>query len=223
MIELYVEFEEQSGLGVVGEEVNVDELKDIDWEEDNNDSEEEFEANYEVDDENDDGDLVGNPAVHNEADAIVSQHPFGVPSFVRTLDLEVIHAPDFPEELITLCYSRTEQEYNKNYQRLKERGNIVVYRFDRRNEMFEVREMQDGSVYTINLVQRHCDCGHFQVERLPCRHVLSCCTNQHLDWQVYVHDVYKMSEIYKVYRGEFVSMGDPSTWDRYEKVKVIAN
>nr|XP_029149619.1 uncharacterized protein LOC114925471 [Arachis hypogaea] len=87
--------------------------------------------------------------------------------------------------------------------------NIVVNRFDRRNEMFEVREMQDGTIYT--------------VERLPCRHVLACCANQRLDWQVYVHDVYKMSEICKVYIGEFVPLGDPSTWDRYEGAKVIAN
>ncbi|XP_057744850.1 uncharacterized protein LOC130962689 [Arachis stenosperma] len=70
MIELYVEFEQQSGFGTVDEEVNVDELGDIDWEEDNNDSEEEFEANYEVDDENDDGDLANNPEVQNEANAI---------------------------------------------------------------------------------------------------------------------------------------------------------
>ncbi|RYR01616.1 hypothetical protein Ahy_B06g080495 [Arachis hypogaea] len=88
MIKLCVEFEQQSGLGAVGEEVNVDELGDIDWEEDNNDSEEEFEANYEVNDENDDRDLAGNPMVQNEADAIVSQHPF---------DLEAMHAPKFPE------------------------------------------------------------------------------------------------------------------------------
>ncbi|XP_057755681.1 uncharacterized protein LOC130974854 [Arachis stenosperma] len=93
MIELYVEFEQQSGMGAVGDEVNVDELEDIDWEEDNNDSEEEFEANYEVDDE----DLAGNPAVQNEANAIVSQHTFGVPSFMRTLDLEAMHVPKFPE------------------------------------------------------------------------------------------------------------------------------
>ncbi|RYQ94972.1 hypothetical protein Ahy_B08g089956 [Arachis hypogaea] len=97
MIELYVEFEQQSGLGAVSEEVNVDELENIDWEEDNNDSEEEFEANYEVDDENDDGDLAGNLAVQNEVNAIVSQHSFGVPSFMRTLDLEAMHAPKFPE------------------------------------------------------------------------------------------------------------------------------
>ncbi|XP_016192819.1 uncharacterized protein LOC107633733 [Arachis ipaensis] len=93
MIELYIEFEQQSGMSTVGEEVNVDELGDIDWEEDNNDSEEEFEANYEVDD----GDLAGNPAVQNEANAVVSQHPFGVPSFMPTLDLEAMHAPKFPE------------------------------------------------------------------------------------------------------------------------------
>ncbi|RYQ84898.1 hypothetical protein Ahy_B10g104406 [Arachis hypogaea] len=38
-----------------------------------------------------------------------------------------------------------------------------------------------------------------------------------------MHDVYKMSEIYKVYRGNFVPMDDPSTWVRYEGAKVIAN
>ncbi|RYR34772.1 hypothetical protein Ahy_A10g049786 [Arachis hypogaea] len=58
-------------LGAVREEVNVDEFGDIDWEEDNNDSEEEFEANYEVNDENDNRDLAGNPAMQNEANAIV--------------------------------------------------------------------------------------------------------------------------------------------------------
>ncbi|RYR59331.1 hypothetical protein Ahy_A05g025199 isoform B [Arachis hypogaea] len=74
MIELYVEFRQQSGLGAVDEEVNVDGLGDMDWEEDNNDSE-----------------------VQNEADAIVSQHLFGVPSFMQTLDLEAMRASEFPK------------------------------------------------------------------------------------------------------------------------------
>ncbi|QHO56053.1 Putative mutator sub-class protein [Arachis hypogaea] len=97
MIELYVEFEQQSGLDAVDEEVNVDELGDIDWGEDNSNSEEEFEANYEVNDENDDGDLARNLTVQNEADAIVSQYSFGVPFFMRTLDLEAMHTPKFSE------------------------------------------------------------------------------------------------------------------------------
>ncbi|RYR07213.1 hypothetical protein Ahy_B05g074524 [Arachis hypogaea] len=368
MIELYVEFEQHSSLDVAGEEVDVDECGDLDWEEDNNDSEEEFEANYEVDDKNDDGDLAGNPVMQNEAASIVSRHPFGVPSFMRTLDLEAMHAPEFPEyankgkgnvaaedgefsvgmefgsreSVISAIKSYTisrgvdytvyESESQTFYAKCKgygagcdwliraslirkkacweirryndkhtctmgtisqdhakldsntiadairplvqadpsikvksiiaevqsrhiesnflrrfkapylhklvvntefatkrveesfrRAGSIVVNQFDRRNEVFEVREMPDGSIYTVNLAQRHCDCGHFQVERLPCRHVLACCANQRLDWQVYVHDVYKMSEICKVYRGEFVPMCDPSTWAPYEGAKVIAN
>ncbi|XP_015952775.1 uncharacterized protein LOC107477297 [Arachis duranensis] len=111
----------------------------------------------------------------------------------------------------------------QNLQRRELRKAFVVNRFNRCNEMFEVRKMQDGTIYTVNLAQRHCDCSHFQVEQLPYRHVLACCANQRLDWQVYVHDVYKMSEIFKVYKCEFVPMGDPSTYDRYEGAKVIAN
>ncbi|RYQ97340.1 hypothetical protein Ahy_B08g093383 [Arachis hypogaea] len=79
MIELYIEFEQHTAMDAVGDDVNVDELGDIDWEEDNDNNEEEFEANYEVDD----GDLAGNLAVQNEAHAIVCQHPFGIPSFMR--------------------------------------------------------------------------------------------------------------------------------------------
>ncbi|RYQ84577.1 hypothetical protein Ahy_B10g103998 [Arachis hypogaea] len=93
MIKLYIELEQHSGLDAV----NLDEFGDINWEEDNNDNKEEFEANYEVDDENDDGDLTGNPTVQNEVDAIVSRHPFGVLSFIQTLDLEAMHASVFPE------------------------------------------------------------------------------------------------------------------------------
>ncbi|RYR43260.1 hypothetical protein Ahy_A08g039687 [Arachis hypogaea] len=97
LIELYVEFEQHTGVDEFDEEVNINEFGDIGWEEDNDDSEEEFEANYEVDDENDDGDLAGNPPVPNEAHDVISQQPFGVPTFMRTLDLEAMHAPEFPE------------------------------------------------------------------------------------------------------------------------------
>ncbi|QHN94114.1 uncharacterized protein DS421_17g598520 [Arachis hypogaea] len=532
MIELYVEFEQQSGSGAVGEEVNVDELGDIDWEEDNNDSEEEFETNYEVDNENDDGDLAGNPEVQNEANAIARQHPFGVPSFMWTLDLEAMHAPEFPEyanmgegnvvaedgefsvgmefgsresvisaikrytisrgvdytvyesepqtfytkckgdgagcdwliraSLIrkkacweirryngkhtctvgtisqdhakldsdtiadairplvesdpsikvksviaevqfrfnyTVSYCKAwlakqkavakvfafrhckplvqvdgmhlygkykgallvavAQDGNQNIVPIafaivetadaweffltnlrryvvtidgvgiisdrhtsinaaKARSNgawspprawhmycirhigsnflrrfkalylhklvvntgrsrsttkttkglksgvrhilngamrsgarnlpvtaLVRSNFYRLNELFTrksteaherlrngftyseftTKRVEESFRYAENVVVNRFDRRNemFEVERLPCRHVLACCANQHLDWQVYVHDVYKMSEICKVYRGEFVLMGDPSTWDRYEGAKVIAN
>ncbi|RYR35003.1 hypothetical protein Ahy_A10g050088 [Arachis hypogaea] len=69
-----------------------------------------------------------------------------------------------------------------------------MHRFDRRNEVFEVREMSNEKVLVVDLAQRLCDCGHFEVERLLCRHIIACCTNQRLDWQLYVHDVYRMTE-----------------------------
>ncbi|QHO56105.1 uncharacterized protein [Arachis hypogaea] len=106
---------------------------------------------------------------------------------------------------------------------MQQAGNIVVHRFDRRNEVFEVREMTSGKVLVVDLARRTFDCGHFQVERIPCRHVIACCANQRIDWHVYVHDVYKMSEVRKVYKFEFSPLGDAETWPPYEGPTLVAN
>ncbi|MED6158758.1 hypothetical protein PIB30_035687 [Stylosanthes scabra] len=88
---------------------------------------------------------------------------------------------------------------------------MAVNQFDRHNEVFEVVEMPSGRTLAVDLSWRVCDCSQFQVDRLPCRHVFACCANQSLDWHVYVHDVWKMSELHKVYKYEFAPMGIPST------------
>ncbi|XP_025664296.1 uncharacterized protein [Arachis hypogaea] len=113
-----------------------------------------------------------------------------------------------------------QQRIEANMQRA---GNIVVHRFDRRNEVFEVREMPNGKELVVDLARRTCDCGHFQVERLPCRHVIACYANQRLDWQLYVHDVYRMTKVRKVYRFEFVPLGDAETWPSYQGPTLVAN
>ncbi|RYR04470.1 hypothetical protein Ahy_B06g084199 [Arachis hypogaea] len=104
------------------------------------------------------------------------------------------------------------QRIEANMQRAR---NIVVHRFDRQNEVFEVCKMPNGKVLIVDLVRRTCDCEHFQVERLSCHHVIACCANQRLNWQLYVNDVYKMTEVHKVYKIEFVPLGDPDTWPAY--------
>ncbi|XP_029146877.1 uncharacterized protein [Arachis hypogaea] len=83
--------------------------------------------------------------------------------------------------------------------------------------------MTTGKVLVVDLARRTCDCGHFQVERIPCRHVIACYANQRLDWQFYVHDVYKMMEVRKVYKFEFTPLGDPETWPAYEGPTLVAN
>ncbi|RYR74442.1 hypothetical protein Ahy_A02g009162 [Arachis hypogaea] len=63
------------------------------------------------------------------------------------------------------------------------------------NEIFVVPEMPSGLEYANDLRRQHCDCSEFQLNCIPCRHIFACCANQWLDWQVYVHDVYKMDHI----------------------------
>ncbi|XP_072090453.1 uncharacterized protein [Arachis hypogaea] len=87
-------------------------------------------------------------------------------------------------------------------------GNIQVSCFDRQNQVFEVREMPSGLEFAVDLCSLRCDCGEFQVDRIPCRHVFACCANQRLDWRLYVHDVYKMEQVRWVYRARIRPPGD---------------
>ncbi|RYR54091.1 hypothetical protein Ahy_A06g029357 [Arachis hypogaea] len=139
--------------------------------------------------------------------------------------------------VVNIGYSRIEKEYNKNYQRLKERSeahtrwcdeigvekwvlkfdkshrwghmmtkrNILVNQFDKCNEIFEVCEIRDDYIYTINLANNF---AILVIFRSSDYHVATCL---HVvpNSQVYEHDVYKMSEICKVYIDEFVPMGVP--------------
>ncbi|RYQ87906.1 hypothetical protein Ahy_B09g095438 isoform E [Arachis hypogaea] len=102
-------------------------------------------------------------------------------------------------------------------------GNIQVNCLDMQNEIFEVREIPIGVEYRVNLRQCRCDCGDFQVDRIPCLHVFATCANQHLDWQVYVNEVYRLDEIRKVYRARFRPLGDPTTWPVYQGPRMIPN
>ncbi|XP_025680328.1 uncharacterized protein [Arachis hypogaea] len=102
-------------------------------------------------------------------------------------------------------------------------GNIQVSCFDRQNEVFEVREMPSGLEFAVDLRGLRCDCGEFQVDRIPCRHVFACCANQRLDWQVYVHDVYKMDQVRRLYRARFSPLGNPTTWPAYNGPRFIPN
>ncbi|RYR48855.1 hypothetical protein Ahy_A07g034933 [Arachis hypogaea] len=66
----------------------------------NSDSEEEFESNYEVvgpDGDEDQGDRTMAPDVSDMANALANEVPFEEPSFMRVLDLEAMHVPEFPE------------------------------------------------------------------------------------------------------------------------------
>nr|XP_025685572.1 uncharacterized protein LOC112786407 [Arachis hypogaea] len=101
--------------------------------------------------------------------------------------------------------------------------NIQVNCFESQNEVFEVREMSSDLEFAVDLRQRRCDCSKVQVDHMPCRHVFACCANQQLDWQVYVHDVYRIDQVRKVYRARFRPLGNPTTWPMYDGPRFVPN
>ncbi|RYR76520.1 hypothetical protein Ahy_A01g001104 [Arachis hypogaea] len=61
------------------------------------DSEEDFEATYEAGDEDEDGDVGVKTATENIVVHPSSSQPMNVPPFMRELDLDAMHAPEFVE------------------------------------------------------------------------------------------------------------------------------
>ncbi|XP_057746344.1 uncharacterized protein LOC130965592 [Arachis stenosperma] len=87
-IELYVEFEQsEADRNILREDYNSD-------------SEEEFESNYEVvgpDGDEVQGDGAMAPDMSDVATVLANDVPFEEPSFMRVLDLEAMHVPEFPD------------------------------------------------------------------------------------------------------------------------------
>ncbi|XP_057745464.1 uncharacterized protein LOC130963357 [Arachis stenosperma] len=94
-IELYVEFETVEAKGIQ-DDLEVEDDRAAVYEGMSSDSEEDFEATYEAGDEEQDGDA----GVETAADVVVHpsiNQPMNVPPFMRELDLDTMHAPEFLE------------------------------------------------------------------------------------------------------------------------------
>ncbi|MED6160399.1 hypothetical protein PIB30_051176 [Stylosanthes scabra] len=61
------------------------------------DIEDEFKANYELSDDNEDGDNVDNPVLHEAMRTFIRNDSFGIPSMMRDLSLDAMNLPPFPE------------------------------------------------------------------------------------------------------------------------------
>ncbi|XP_029153333.1 uncharacterized protein [Arachis hypogaea] len=127
------------------------------------------------------------------------------------------------EDRISAGHIFSEHVTSKLHANQRASVNIQVNCFDRQSQVFEVREMPNGVEYNVDLGRQWCDCGEFQVDRIPCRHVFACCANRRLDWQVYVHEVYKMDQVRRVYRVRFRPLGDPATWPAYHGPRFVPN
>ncbi|RYR18617.1 hypothetical protein Ahy_B03g063237 [Arachis hypogaea] len=217
VIELYIEFEELV-------EVNLPE-PNIDWTVYDTKIEEEFEGTYHI---------VG-PAEDVDEDDIIVEPDVADFSSRETViaaikDYTIRRGVDYRvcESEPTTFYAKCVQ-YGTNCDWLI-RASLIKRKFcwvivgpcvnlmcsmqDYVSVVFELREMPSGLEYAVNIRQRHYDCGEFQTYQISCRHVFACCANQRLDWQQYVHDVY---------RARFKPLGNPTTWPVYQGPRHIPN
>ncbi|XP_020992734.1 uncharacterized protein LOC110278802 [Arachis duranensis] len=95
-IELYVEFETVVVVPVQND-IDIDDDRVAVYEGMNSDIEEDFKATYEVGDEDEDGDVGVKAAAENVVVHPSSSQLIYVPLFMRELDLDTMHAPEFPE------------------------------------------------------------------------------------------------------------------------------
>ncbi|RYR11126.1 hypothetical protein Ahy_B05g079610 isoform A [Arachis hypogaea] len=95
-IELYIEFETLEAV-VIQNDLDIDDDRVAVYEGMNSDSEEDFEATYEVGDEDEDGDVDVEVAAENVVVHPSSSQLMYVPPFMRELDLDAMHAPEFLE------------------------------------------------------------------------------------------------------------------------------
>ncbi|XP_057724710.1 uncharacterized protein LOC130940554 [Arachis stenosperma] len=100
---------------------------------------------------------------------------------------------------------------------------VLVTAFISENEIFYVQEPSSKEELKVDLRHGYCDCGDFQTDRYPCPHVIACCSNQNINWEVYVNDIYRIDKVCKLYEKEFEVVGHQSTWPVYNGPRIQPN
>lgn len=97
-----------------------------------------------------------------------------------------------------------------------------VMQFDRERFYFMVQEKinhNDGrptGTFSVDLRKQHCDCGKFQAFHLPCSHVIAACSSIRQDYSIHIPDVFKILNVFKVYKESFLGLPHEENWPQYE-------
>nr|XP_029145714.1 uncharacterized protein LOC114924643 [Arachis hypogaea] len=73
----------------------------------------------------------------------------------------------------------------------------------------------------VSLASRTCDCGYFQALHFSCQHALACCAYSRVTWSSYVHSVYQISSVFRVYQMGFTPPIPEGFWPPYDGPTVI--
>ncbi|XP_016200474.1 uncharacterized protein LOC107641498 [Arachis ipaensis] len=140
-------------------------------------------------------------------------------------------------ELFVLCGQTAEAQVGSGHEfcqalvkaidrNMRDSRCFTVTLFDRHQSEYTVAETTPtgnfslGS-YRVSLKDHTCDCGHFQALHYPCCHAIACCAHSRLNWASYVHEVYRMTEVFNVYKHGFVPPIPEGLWPPYAGPTVI--
>ncbi|XP_015939444.1 uncharacterized protein LOC107464992 [Arachis duranensis] len=103
---------------------------------------------------------------------------------------------------------------------------FTVTLYDRHQSEYTVAETTPTGTfslgsYRVSLKDHRCDCGHFQALHYPCCHAIACCAYSRLNWASYVHEVYRMSEVFNVYNQGFLPPIPEGLWPPYARPTII--
>jgi hypothetical protein len=123
----------------------------------------------------------------------------------------------------------TEQCVNRIADAIHKANTHQVVQFDQINRIFYVRETvnhiegQPKRIFKVNLDEKWCDCGKFQTLHLPCSHVIAACYSVRQAYQVYISDVYKVANVFRIYDKSFSVVQNKGYWPEYQGDKLWAN
>lgn len=93
-----------------------------------------------------------------------------------------------------------------------------VMQFDHERFYFMVCErinQNDGRLigtFSVDLRKQWCDCGKFQAFHLPCSHVIATYSTIPQDYTTHIPDVFKILNIFKVYKESFLKLPHKAGW-----------
>ncbi|KAJ0886566.1 putative Zinc finger, SWIM-type [Helianthus annuus] len=84
--------------------------------------------------------------------------------------------------------------------------------FNRQKGIFEVITKKGENVQVVNLEEKTCTCGKWEIYKYPCSHVLSVCAKLSLNTWQYVHKCYSIVDYCATWSAEFFPLPQEAYW-----------
>ncbi|KAI3796028.1 hypothetical protein L1987_38689 [Smallanthus sonchifolius] len=93
--------------------------------------------------------------------------------------------------------------------------------FNRQKGIFEVITQKGKNVQVVNLEQKTCTCGKWEIFKYPCSHVLSACAKLSLNTWQYVHKCYSIVEYCATWSSEFSPLPHEAYWPNSSSIREL--